>query len=164
MLDSIILGKMKYSVYIVLLGFLVSFTSCSIINENDEELVSLHKETVCLPFISSDLILQDLQDIPVDPGTSIVSHIQEGDCLLLDTRFGGGCEEHVLQLIIDTGSNGSVNLSESLFAILSHDNTDQCEAVVALEVGIDISKLRVLQMNEILLNIDGYSELVTINF
>lgn len=164
MLDYTIQRIMKYCVYILVIGFVISFTSCSKSEENDNDFLITNNEIVCLPFISSDLILQDLADIPVDQGTEIVSHSQEEDCLLLDTRFGGGCEEHVLQLFIDIQGSAAVNLSESLFAILSHDNTDQCEAIVALEVGVDISKLRDLQKSEILLNIEGYSEQVTINF
>lgn len=155
---------MKYLLHIIIIVFLIAFTSCSEEDPNLDDQKFSNNELVCLPYIESELALQDISTIPVDPSTSIVAHRQEGDCLFLDTRFGGGCEEHLLQLIIDLESSGAINLSESYFAILSHDNTDQCEAIVALEVGVDISKLIDLGKEEVVLTIDGYSELVTITF
>jgi len=131
---------------------------------NVSQFLIADNQTVCLPFIESNSTVQDNSNVIVDPGTTIVSHSQEGDCLLLDTRFSGGCEEHLLQLVIDVDTMGAINLNNTLSAILAHDNFDQCDAEIALEVGVDISNLKELQMSEVLILIEGYSELVRITF
>lgn len=139
-------------------------SSCTKESSSDIEDSSVDKEESCLPFIENNSLLQDMATIPVDPGTMIVSHRQEGDCLVLDTRFGGGCEEHILELFIDVEGSDALNLNQSLSAILSHDNTDPCEAIVAYEVKVDISELKELNLDDIFININGYSELISITF
>ena len=139
-------------------------SSCSKDDSNGSQDSLTDKQNSCLPFIENNTLLQDISIIPVDPSTTIVSHRQEGDCLILDTRFDGGCEEHLLQLVIDVDNMDALNLSQSLFAILWHENTDPCEARIAYELEADISKLKELEQDELSLIIDGYSELITIIF
>jgi|GEM_PF-6009496 len=101
---------------------------------------------------------------PVDPGTSIVGHRQEGECLILDTRFGGGCEEHCIYLYVDLSGQTAINAATTFQARLSHNNTDQCEALVAFEAKVDISFFKTLEFEEINLQIMDYEELIVLEF
>lgn len=155
---------MKYILYIFISISMVLLSSCSVESDQQSLDVNPNPNNDCQPFVESSLTLGDDFIFPVDPGTSIVGHRQEGTCLVLDTRFDGGCEEHQLQLIIDINSTASINVSTIFPARLSHNNTDQCEALIALEVYIDFSALAELEYEVILLSIQDYDAIVELIF
>lgn len=155
---------MKKHIYILLASTLFTMSSCSKSDLDFSNDISPNFIAECLPFIEIDLSVENDFLFPSDPSTSIVAHRQEGNCLILDTRFGGGCEEHVLQLLIDVNGQSSINASTTFQSKLSHNNTDLCEALVALEVYIDISMLETLEFDMIMLSIEDYEELVELTF
>ena len=133
--------------------------------KNDNSLNNITDENrVCTPYVSASFSSADFLEFATDESTIIVSHRQVGNCLILDTQFSGGCEEHLLQLIIDDSAQAAVNLSAIIPARLAHNNTDQCEAIVSLEVFVDISKLELLQMEVVELDIENYSPIIELVF
>jgi len=154
---------MKNLIYTFVVGISISFSSCSKGNEDDLPQDQLIITSECLPFIDASFSQADVFPFPTDPSTLISGHRQIGDCLILDTRFGGGCEDHLLQLVIDLNSS-AVNINQSLLGKITHENTDVCEATVALEVHVDISRLKSLNQNVIALNIDEYDQIIELVF
>ena len=155
---------MKKYIYILLIGTLYTLSSCAKANDQLNQDIRQNSNLECIPFIETDFSQFDDFLFPIDQSTRIVSHRQEDDCLILDTRFSGGCEDHVLQLLIDINSQSSINASSVFSSRLSHNNTDQCEAIVALEVYIDISMLESLQFDVIMLSIENYEEIIELTF
>ena len=152
---------MKIFIYLLIVLPLL-MVSCG---KNDNSLNNITDENrVCTPYVSASFSSADFPELATDESTIIVSHRQLGDCLILDTQFSGGCEEHILQLIIDDNVQPFINLSAIIPARLSHNNTDQCTAIVSLEVYVDISKLELLQMEVVELDIENYSPIIELVF
>lgn len=81
----------------------------------------------------------------------------EGNLLLMDIEYSGGCAEHKFEFI------GSPAISKSLppqrHVKLMHDNgDDMCESMVNRSIEIDISELASSQTSgsEIILNLEGH--------
>lgn len=159
---------MKYYKFIFLAVFTILFSSCTQEDITDDQRVDeMCEENSCLAFreVSFNNSAGDfIFPFPVDPGTSIVGHRQEGECLILDTRFGGGCEEHCIYLYVDLSGQTAINAATTFQARLSHNNTDQCEALVAFEAKVDISFFKTLEFEEINLQIMDYEELIVLEF
>ena len=151
----------KYSYVILLLGSLL-WSSCTKSDDNLNN--SMGDVPVCIPYLNISFSTTDVTFFVTDENTTIVGHRQEGNCLVLDTRFPGGCEDHILHFLIDENNQSSVNISVAFPARLSHNNTDQCEAVVALEVFVDISNLELIGAESIMLSIENYDQIVEIVF
>lgn len=152
---------MKNCTYVILL---ISFTILSSCGKMDTKLDLDDKSSVCLPYISTSISSTDFSAYPIDETTFIVGHRQEGNCLVLDTQFSGGCEEHLLQLLIDESNMSAINASGSLPAFISHNNTDHCEALISLKLYVDISSLEQLQLEVVSLEIENYFQTVQIVF
>ncbi len=93
-----------------------------------------------------------------DP-TNIQSAKIEGNNLILEVSYGGGCEEHDFSLV------GSQMISKSLPPIraikLIHDaHEDKCKALIMKTLTFDISNLAYKQEkgSEIMLKIEGLKE------
>jgi len=148
---------------ILYLFCLVLISSCTdefnSIGSNEDKVLS-----DCIPYVEVAFSDIDFLAFPIDEGTTILSHAQEGDCLILNTQFSGGCEEHTLQLLVDVNSQSSINSSTIFPAKLSHNNTDNCEALIAFQAFVDISALGNLNFEFITLAIEGYDKVVQLNF
>ena len=141
---------------------LLTLISCSK-NENSG-MLPLDDKVSCTPYVNVSVNSSEFSSYPIDESTIIVGHRQEGNCLILDTRFSGGCVEHEMLLLIDENNQLSINANTEFYGILSHDNTDDCEAYIALEVLVDISKIELLERDIIRLSIENYNQIVELVF
>lgn len=83
----------------------------------------------------------------------------EGNELLLEIEYSGGCARHDFQFV------GSPALSKSLppqraVRLIHKNGGDQCESIVYQTIRVDISDLAVAQTpgNQVILKLDQYSE------
>lgn len=66
----------------------------------------------------------------------------EGDCLRITLQYGGGCQEHEVNLVLMIPECGTPPLPPPDFRI-SHDaNGDVCKALITKEYSFDISGIR----------------------
>ncbi len=107
---------------------------------------------------------------PGDDPVTIVSGAIEGDALLLDVSYGGGCEEHGFGGCWD----GGFDLSQPPGAGLSlwHDaNGDGCEAALEETVELSLEPMKLAYQDgdpelsgTILVNVEGLGETLEYSF
>ncbi len=153
---------MKNYIYILSIGLFLT-CSCSQ-SESSLDNNNASNELICNPYVSNAFNSNDFPEFSMDETTIILNHRQKGDCLVLETQFDGGCEDHILQLLIDENSLPAINLGTVFLARLSHNNTDPCDAKVVIDVNVDISRLELLQLDVIQLSIEGYDQVVELVF
>jgi len=82
----------------------------------------------------------DARPWPFDPWT-FLSHRVEGDTLVLDVQYGGGCREHRFALLIDPAFMESHPVQVA--ARLAHDaDGDLCRALLTRTLRYDLMPLR----------------------
>lgn len=151
---------MKPFLYIIVIPIL-AFVSCSTDDNSHDSVVD---SRICNPYINESFTSSDISDFATDENTQIVGHRQDGNCLILNTQFPGGCEDHILRLLIDESNDASLNLSNIFLARLSHNNSDQCEALVSFDVYVDISTLKEQNFSTVQLSIENYDPIVELVF
>jgi hypothetical protein len=89
---------------------------------------------------SRAIFRQDLSTVPMDPA-SITGALVQGDQLLLQVRYGGGCAEHHFALYVLPIFMESEPVQVG--AQLAHDaHGDACRALVGKELQFDLRPLK----------------------
>lgn len=74
------------------------------------------------------------------PAISVLEAEYSEGCLNINVQYGGGCEEHVINLSLIPAP--SLPASADVFeAFVLHESTDQCEALITETVSFDISQI-----------------------
>jgi hypothetical protein len=133
------------------LGILL-LTSCKVAKEKRSE--EKGAETKDTGYPKAELVA-NFDAYKNSASCSIVSVNIEGNTMILDVEYSGGCEEHSFKLL------GSEMIQKSLppkrGIMLWHDNKgDSCRSIVNEQLKFDISNLAYAG-GEIILNLDGWA-------
>ncbi|NQX90943.1 MAG: hypothetical protein HRT74_02185 [Flavobacteriales bacterium] len=88
---------------------------------------------------------------------SILSAKMEGDILIVDVRYSGGCEEHTFDLV----SNGfyAKSLPPKLpIRILHNANGDGCRQLIETSLSFNVQPLKYAGKGPLIMNLQGYDE------
>jgi hypothetical protein len=103
------------------------------------EPVALIQENDCTSFkVISFLKYDSLKSDPI----TLVDATIEGDCLKLTLRYGGGCEEHQVDLALILPECGTPPLPPPTFEIRHDAKGDVCKALITKEYSFDLSGIR----------------------
>ena len=84
-----------------------------------------------------------------------------GDCLELEVRYTGGCEEHEINL----AARGWVKTDPpKVEARIVHDNIDPCDAVISEYLSFDLTELRYPDNPGLIIKLKGLDALIEHNF
>ncbi len=78
----------------------------------------------------------------------------DGDKLIFNIVYAGGCKPHTFKLIGDSSISSSKPAQTNLYLV--HDNNgDNCTNEIKKEIIVDIARLKNMRVNPIELNIDN---------
>jgi hypothetical protein len=103
----------------------------------------------------------ELNPIPKDNlATTIKSAIIEGNYLLLEVNYVGGCNEHTFKLVGNTSISKSLPPRRGIFLVNQSAVEDNCKANVTRKLKINIKEFAYKQEvgSEIWLDLEGYKE------
>lgn len=87
----------------------------------------------------------------------------EGDFLILELSYGGGCVEH--QFYLYTDMNYAKSLPPQMNLFLSHEaNGDNCKALQSKVIKFDISKIRNDKSSSLLINLNQFKGQITYKY
>jgi hypothetical protein len=66
----------------------------------------------------------------------------DGDCLILNLQYGGGCRDHQVDLALILPECGTPPLPPTTFEIRHNANNDGCKALITREYSFNISGIR----------------------
>lgn len=66
----------------------------------------------------------------------------DGDCLVLTLQYGGGCQEHEVDLALILPECGTPPLPPPTFEIRHDANGDNCKALITKDYSFDLSAMR----------------------
>ena len=95
----------------------------------------------------AELIFFNYDSLKFDP-VSVIDVKIEGDCLKLTLQYGGGCEEHQVDLAFIFPDCGTPPLPPPMFEIRHDAKNDACKALITKVYSFDISGIRELHKNE----------------
>ena len=99
----------------------------------------------------------------IDATTDIVSVEYKNSCITLELQYGGGCEDHEIDLVARTSAALGPADTDVFDVIVSHDNTDPCEALISDTRVFDLSRMITdAGGQQIMLLIDGWDESILI--
>ena len=122
---------MKQLIIIVFLTYLLFFASCSDVN--------VVLETQCPKYV--ELNFSNYNSLNIDPIT-IISTKVNGDILELTLQYGGGCQEHQVDLALIQPECGTPPLPPPTFEVRHNANGDVCKALITNEYSFNISGIR----------------------
>lgn len=97
---------------------------------------------------------------PEDEGTKIMDYDLVDDCLELTVQYGGGCQEHEIDLVVGTWG---YSLPPVAFSKLLHENNDPCDALVTKTLYFELESLLAKSGgDELKLAIEGFDEFIII--
>lgn len=123
---------MKSRYYFLLVPAIFLMAGCS-------EPVALVQQNDCTRY--KELSFLNYDSLKTDPITLINATI-EGDCLKLNLQYGGGCEEHQVDLALILPQCGTPPLPPPTFEIRHDAKGDGCKALITKEYSFDLSGLR----------------------
>lgn len=122
--------KTLFNILIILAILLI--TSCS-------EPVTLIQQNECTKYkVISFLNYDSLKSDPI----TLISATVEGDCLKLTLQYGGGCEEHQVDLALILPECGTPPLPPPTFEIRHDAKGDACKALITKDYSFDLSGIR----------------------
>lgn len=96
-------------------------------------------ESACPKYKELGYLNQD--SLKTDPINVLAVKI-EGDCLHLTLQYGGGCQEHDLDLVLMLPECATPPLPPPDFRISHNAHGDVCKALITKEYSFDISGIR----------------------
>lgn len=123
---------MKFPALIITILYVFLISGC-----NESEVV-LQKND-CTSY--KELNYFNYDSLKSDPITLINATI-EGDCMKLTLQYGGGCEEHQVDLALILPECGTPPLPPSTFEIRHDAKGDACKALITKEFSFDLSGIR----------------------
>lgn len=123
---------MRYSIYSLL--FLIAFFLLSACTDQVEI-----RQNDCRSYV--ELNYSNYGSLRQDPIT-IISAKVVGDCLQLTLQYGGGCQEHQVDLALILPECGTPPLPPPTFEIRHDANNDACKALITKDYSFDISGIR----------------------
>ena len=139
------------------LGLLALALSCNKSDEDDGLII-------CPVWNCEDVVQvnEDLYDNGPNDQMMIADASIHEDCLEVTFRYGGGCGE------VATALFASLEIGESLppqrFIRIGFTDNDNCEALLSLTKTFDLSPLREVDDNVILINLEGYDEVLEYSY
>jgi hypothetical protein len=97
---------------------------------------------------------------PEDAGTKILNYDIADDCLELVVQYGGGCQDHDIDLVVGTWLYSLPPVAE---AKLVHENTDPCDALVTETLYFETESLFSGGSSRVKLAIKGFDEIIEID-
>lgn len=116
---------------------LVSFSILLIASCNEP--VALTDRMDCTKY--KEISYLNYDSLKSDPITLINATV-EGDCLKLTLQYGGGCEEHQVDLARILPDCGTPPLPPPTFEIRHDAKGDACKALITKEYSFDLSGIR----------------------
>lgn len=123
---------MKSFINILLVPVIFLIAGCS-------EPVALIQQTDCTRY--KEISFLNYDSLKSDPITLINATV-EGDCLKLTLQYGGGCEEHQVDLALILPECGTPPLPPPTFEIRHNSKGDACKALITKEYSFDLSGIR----------------------
>lgn len=142
---------MMNNLMILLLIISISFISC----DNDDEQTNIN-ETNCGQFAIVD---NDLFESEPNANFQILSAAINNDCLELNVS-SGGCSGETWTVELYDSENIAESLPVQRFLRLDMINLEVCNAIVNQIYTFDLTPIQTEQESEILLNIEGWEDLV----
>jgi hypothetical protein len=93
----------------------------------------------CTKFVKLSYFNYD--SLRTDP-INVISAKVDGDCFLLTLQYGGGCEDHQVNLALILPECGTPPLLPPTFEIRHNANNDACKALITKEYSFNISGIR----------------------
>ena len=115
------------------------FFLCACSEQVETEKVELFQGD-CQKYV--ELNYSNYDSLRTDP-VNIINVKIEDDCLLLTLQYGGGCEEHQVDLALIHPWCGTPPLPPPTFEIRHDSNDDSCYALITKDYSFDISGIRV---------------------
>lgn len=103
------------------------------------EPVALIQQDDCSSY--KEISFLNYDSLKSDPITLLSATI-EGDCLKLTLQYGGGCEEHQVDLALILPVCGTPPLPPPTFEIRHDAKGDACKALITEEYSFDLSGIR----------------------
>lgn len=104
----------------------------------------------------------DLYENGPDDEHMISNAFISDDCLDVTFRYGGGCGEVEAHLFASTGEGDS--LPPSRFIRVGFQDDDDCEALLVYTKTFDLTPLRSGAHSTVLLQLEGYDEVLEYNY
>ncbi len=104
-------------------------------------------------------LVGELSQIPKDNNmTTITAAKIEGNFLVLDVRYSGGCQEHTFRLVGNTMISKSLPPRRGIDLIHETPSPDNCKAMIMRQIKIEISQFAYKQEvgSEIFLDLAGW--------
>ena len=98
---------------------------------------------------------------PEDVTTKVMNYDIEGNCLVLDLMYSGGCTEHVIKLAARGWQKTDPPAVE---AKIVHENLDPCDALLRETLSFDLTELQYADEPELIIKIKGFDGLIEHNF
>lgn len=103
------------------------------------EPVALIQQNDCASYKAISFMNYD--SLKSDP-IALVNASVDGDCLKLTLQYGGGCEEHQVDLALILPECGTPPLPPPTFEIRHDAKGDACKALITKEYSFDLSGIR----------------------
>lgn len=113
------------------------FISCLFQSACTEQIET--SKNLCPKYV--ELNYSNYNSLKTDP-LNLISAKVEGDCLMLTIQYGGGCQEHQIDLALIQPECGTPPLPPPTFEIRHNANNDACKALITKEYSFDISGIR----------------------
>jgi hypothetical protein len=110
------------------------FFLCACTDQEEIELANTSAKYV-------ELNYSNYNSLKTDPITVISAKV-DGDYLVLTLQYGGGCEEHQVDLALIQPDCGTPPLPPPTFEIRHNANGDSCKALITKEYSFNISGIR----------------------
>jgi len=138
-------------VYGLLIPFLLLMFSCKDMVPSDDSTTLINEACPNAVVVDSDSYASFPNDAALITSVAI-----DGDCLLISVQYGGGCEDLEYNVV----GQGAVMQSSPVQRDIrfSFSDTDNCEALVTMELMFALFPTRADGENEVILNLQGWSE------
>jgi hypothetical protein len=98
---------------------------------------------------------------PEDSSTKLESYEIDGNCLVLDLTYSGGCAEHTIDL---AATGWQKTDPPAVEAKIVHENLDPCDALLRETISFDLSDLQYADNPELIIKLKGFDGLIIHNF
>lgn len=138
--------RLKFLIFIAVLSFMTG------------QLMSCHQDVDDLETCQNVEFNNGVFDNGIsDSSTKIIEFDFQKNCLQLTLSYGGGCEEHK----IDLAAIGWIKTDPPrVEARIIHDNRDPCDALLTETILFDLEPLRYAENPELIIEIEGLDQLI----
>lgn len=140
---KVFMNHLLTSIFLISFLFLCGCTVHEEIRQNNND---------CPKYVK--LNYSDYNSLEQDPITSLSAKV-EGDFLKLSLQYGGGCQEHQVDLALILPECGTPPLPPPTFEIRHNANRDACKALITKDYCFNISEIKETGKDKIDFTISG---------